>query len=245
MKIMYQEITTRRGVLRGLYTTPNQQSTNTVVMFHGYTGHKNENGFLFKQITQRCVDVNFSTLRFDFYGSGDSDGEFSDMTFLTELEDGRNIIDYAYQLNNNKPIILLGFSMGGAVAGALSYEFQDKIEKLILLSPAGCMDMLANNTFKLVAPSVDKVDLGGYYVSKAFLESFNGLNLYNNVDKFIKPVLVVHGEKDMSVPIEYGKKYADTYPNSEFHMICGSPHCYTKVEYRKEVQDHIISFLTK
>ena len=243
MKIEYQELATKRGTLRGLLTTPDSESKNIIVMFHGYTGHKNENGFLFKQITKRCVEIGYATLRFDFYGSGDSDGEFSDMTFLTEVEDGRQIIEYAYRLNSNKPIILLGFSMGGAVAGFLSYEYQEKIEKLILLSPAGCMDMLANNTFKTYDDSVDKVDLGGYYVSKAFVDSFNGINLYNNVDKFLKPVLVVHGEKDMSVPIEYGRKYAKMYPHSMFYVINGSPHCYTKVEYRREVQDHIINFL--
>lgn len=243
MKIEYQELTTKRGTLRGLLTKPNSEPKNIIVMFHGYTGHKNENGFLFKQITRRCVEIGYATIRLDFYGSGDSDGDFSDMTFLTEVEDGRQIIEYAYHLNNDKPIILLGFSMGGAVAGFLSYEYQEKIDKLILLSPAGCMDILANNTFKLYGNETTKVDLGGYYVSKAFVDSFNGIDLYNNVDKFIKPVLIIHGEKDMSVPIEYGKKYANKYPHSIFHMINGSPHCYTKVEYRKEVQDYIVDFL--
>ena len=243
MKIEYQELATKRGALRGLLTMPDSESKNIIVMFHGYTGHKNENGFLLKQITKRCVEIGYATIRFDFYGSGDSDGDFSDMTFLTEVEDGRQIIEYAYHLNNDKPIILLGFSMGGAVAGFLSYEYQEKIDKLILLSPAGCMDILANNTFKLYGNETTKVDLGGYYVSKAFVDSFNGIDLYNNVDKFIKPVLIIHGEKDMSVPIEYGKKYANKYPHSIFHMINGSPHCYTKVEYRKEVQDYIVDFL--
>ena len=125
----------------------------------------------------------------------------------------------------------------------LSYEYQEKIEKLILLSPAGCMDILANNIFKLYGNETTKVDIGGYFVSRAFVDSFNGIDLYNNVDKFMKPVLIIHGEKDMSVAIEYGKKYANKYPHSIFHMINGSPHCYTKVEYRKEVQDYIVDFL--
>ncbi len=243
MKIEYQELETKRGKLRGLLTTPDNESKNIIVMFHGYTGHKNENGFLFKQITKRCVEIGYATIRFDFYGSGDSDGDYSEMTFLTEVEDGRQIIEYAYHLNNDKPIILLGFSMGGAIAGFLSYEYIDKIDKLILLSPAGCMAEHAAETFKTHQVLADNVDLGGYYVNKAFLESFKGLDLYQNIEKFTKPVLIIHGEKDMSVPIEYGKKYANKYPHSIFHMINGSSHCYTKVEYRKEVQDYIVDFL--
>lgn len=243
MKIEYQELETKRGKLRGLLTTPDNESKNIIVMFHGYTGHKNENGFLFKQITKRCVEIGYATIRFDFYGSGDSDGDYSEMTFLTEVEDGRQIIEYAYHLNNDKPIILLGFSMGGAIAGFLSYEYIDKIDKLILLSPAGCMAEHAAETFKTHQVLADNVDLGGYYVNKAFLESFKGLDLYQNIEKFTKPVLIIHGEKDVSVPIEYGKKYANKYPHSIFHMINGSSHCYTKVEYRKEVQDYIVDFL--
>lgn len=246
MKIKYQEIETKRGVLRGLLTTPDQEYQNLIVMFHGYTGHKNENGFLFKQITNRCVENGFATIRFDFLGSGDSDGDFKDMTFLHEVEDGRNILDYAIALNNNKPVILLGFSMGGAVAGYLCNEYQEKIEKLILLSPAGCMNLLAKTTFTINQVNEDgNVDIGGFYLNKAFLDSFENINLYNDVDKFIKPTLIVHGEKDQSVPIEYGRKYANLIPNAEFHMISESPHCYTKVAYRLEVQNYIINFLTK
>lgn len=246
MKIKYQEISTKNGVLRGLLTTPDNAYENLIVMFHGYTGHKNENGFLFKQITNRCVEKGFATIRFDFLGSGDSDGDFKDMTFLNEVEDGRNILNYALELNNNKPIILLGFSMGGAVAGYLCHEYQEKIEKLILLSPAGCMNLLAKNTFTLNTVNEDgNVDLGGFYLNKAFLNGFENVDLYKNVDKFNKPTLIVHGEKDQAVPIEYGRKYANLIPNAEFHMISESPHCYTKISYRLEVQEYIIKFLTK
>ena len=46
--VKYQEINTPRGTLRGLLTIPTGEIKNLVVMFHGYTGHKNENGYLFK-----------------------------------------------------------------------------------------------------------------------------------------------------------------------------------------------------
>jgi alpha-beta hydrolase superfamily lysophospholipase len=55
------------------------------------------------------------------------------MTFFTEIEDARNIINQGYALNNYKKIIVLGFSMGGAVSTRVSLEFMDKIDKMILL----------------------------------------------------------------------------------------------------------------
>ncbi len=242
--IIYQEIKTKEGTLRGFLTKPQSPTKDLVVMLHGYTGHKNENGFLFKQIAQKIALEGYASLRFDFLGSGDSDGDFVDMTFTSECNEARTMIDYAYKLNQNKPIILLGFSMGGAIAGYLSYEQSDKIKKLILMSPAGCMDMHAKNTFtQNLVDEAGNVDLGGYFLNKKFMESFEGINLYQNIEKFNKPVLIIHGSCDLSIPIEYGKKYHELYPNSEFCEIVGAPHCYTKVNYRKEIQRQIIKFL--
>ena len=90
--VKYQEINTPRGTLRGLLTIPTGEIKNLVVMFHGYTGHKNENGYLFKQISLEIVKYGYASLRFDFMGSGDSDGEFKDMTFLTEIEDAKELL---------------------------------------------------------------------------------------------------------------------------------------------------------
>lgn len=245
-EIIYQEIKTPKGTLRGLLTKPSTLSKDMVVMFHGYTGHKNENGFLFKQIANKIVKTGFASLRFDFLGSGDSDGDFADITFTSECEEGMTIIDYAYKLNNNNPIILLGFSMGGAVAGYVSPKVSEKIKKLILLSPAGSMDQHAHNTFSInKVDENNNVDLGGYYLNRRFEESFRGINLYQDINKFDKPVLIIHGSKDASVPIEYGRKYHELYPNSKFYEIVDSPHCYTKVIYREELQAHIIRFLTE
>lgn len=244
-KVIYQELESNGYTLRGLFTVPsNQEFDNIVVMFHGYTGHKNENGYLFKQITDCILPLGLASLRFDFMGSGDSDGEFSDMTFLTEIEDAKRIIEYAYELNHGRPIILLGFSMGGAVASRVSLLYKDKIEKLILLSPAGCMDKSAQTTFS--THPVDEngnVDLGGYYLNQKFLHSFDDLNLYQDIETFFAPVLLIHGEEDLAVPIAYGEKYHTLYPNNTFYRIAGSPHCYTKVPYRKLVQTYIINFL--
>ena len=244
----YQELHLDRGVLRGFLTEPNEPRKELVVMFHGYTGHKNENGFLFKQFSKLFAENGIASLRFDFMCSGDSDGDFEDMSFLTEIEDGRNIVEYAYELNNHQPIILLGFSMGGAVAGKVASEYRHIIKKLVLLAPAGCMDILGTERYGVDRNNVPedfKYDLGGFCISAKLPKSFQNISVYGDVEKFENPVLICHGELDASVPIEYGRKYQSLYKNCEFHEIKGAPHCFTKVEYRKEVQKHILNFLTK
>ena len=242
-KTVYQELNTPRGTLRGFLTEPSERK-DLVVMLHGYTGHKNENGFLFKQIASRISELGVASLRFDFMGSGDSDGDYVDMTFLGEVEDAKDIIDYAYELNGNKPIILLGFSMGGAVAGYVSKIKEDKIKKLILMAPAGCMADHAERAFR-VAPKVDEnsADIGGFCIGRKYAEGFTGFDVYDGVKEFNRPVIIIHGGADQAVPLEFSKKYHDMYKDSSYHIIDNASHCFTKVEYRKQLQELIVNFL--
>lgn len=246
MKISYQELNVNGYTIRGLLSTPDDGFKQIAVCLHGYTGHKNENGFLFKQITKVLVEHNMATLRFDYMGSGDSDGEFSDQTFETVKADARSIIKEAVRLNHGKPIYLIGFSMGGANAARMSAEMPELIEKLVLLSPAGKLINNLTRAFTTHEIVDDKyVDLGGYYLSKDFLTSLQDCNLYAGVENFTNPVLILQGTKDQAVNPADSKLYDDLYPNSKYILIEGAEHCYTKVPYRKQVQTEIIQFLCK
>lgn len=244
MKISYQELEVNGYTIRGLFTEPDDGYQDVMVMLHGYTGHKNENGFLFKQITEKVLPLGIATLRFDYMGSGDSDGKFQDQTFDTVCNDANKIIDLGLKLNNNKQIILLGFSMGGACASVMAGQRKNDIKKLILMSPAGCMLNLLTNTFKNNHVVDNKyVDLGGYYVSKNFLESFKKYDLYAYAPLFDKDVLITQGLSDLSVFPSVSKKYADLYNNCRYVLISGAPHCYTSVKYREEVESVVVDFL--
>ena len=66
MQIIQKSLKVKNYILRGLFSKPDDSYDNIVVMFHGFTGHKNENGYLFKQLTETLVASNFATLRYDF-----------------------------------------------------------------------------------------------------------------------------------------------------------------------------------
>ena len=127
------EINSHGYILRGLHHQVSDPK-GIVVMFHGFTGHKNENGYLFKQLSHTLNNNEYDAIRFDFMGSGDSDGEFWEMDYSTELRDGRCIIDYVKQINRGKELILVGFSYGGLIASRISLEYKEDLTKLILLA---------------------------------------------------------------------------------------------------------------
>ena len=149
----------------------------------------------------------------------------------------------AKHFGRETPIFLMGISMGGAVASRVSLEVQDLIEKLVLLSPAGNMPQIIDRYF--ASHEIDEngnIDMGGYYMNIAIKNAFNNYDMYKDIEKFKKPVLIMQGSNDKSVFPEYSKKYAELYENCQYVIVEGSEHCYTKVEYRKIVNETVKKF---
>lgn len=85
-----------------------------VIMSHGFSGTKCEAGRLYVQAARAFAAGGLNALRYDFFGSGDSEGDFTDMSPDTEIADLLAVIRWA------KPryasIGLLGLSFGSAVS---------------------------------------------------------------------------------------------------------------------------------
>ena len=86
-----------------------------VILAHGFTGQKTETGRFFVSAARALARAGFSVLRFDFMGSGDSSGEFFDMSPNTEIADLRDVIAWAHR-RKFRDLGLLGFSYGGGVS---------------------------------------------------------------------------------------------------------------------------------
>lgn len=236
MKVTYQELVVNGKTLRGLLSTPDSgEYKHLMPMFHGFTGHKNEHAYLFKQLTEQLVGLGYATIRFDFSGNGDSDGHFEDMNYNTLMDEASAIMDYAYQISG-KTLIPVGFSMGGCINSLISYQKQDIVERIVLISPAGNMDENSKRREKLAKNVGDKlIDLGGFYLSKEFIDTFQR-DLMSHSKDFNKHVLIIHGSLDQAVPVEVGYKYSKLYPNNNICIVEGAPHGYSTVAFRDEIR---------
>lgn len=85
-----------------------------VICSHGYTGDKTEHFRLLVTLGRALAEKKISVLRFDFMGSGDSTGDFSEMSPNTEIRDLHNVIRWARRAGYEQ-IGLMGLSFGGAV----------------------------------------------------------------------------------------------------------------------------------
>lgn len=245
------EIKSRNLTLRGMLHVPEniKGKIPVVCIFHGFTGNKMEPHFIFVKLSRLLEKKGIASVRFDFGGSGESDGDFIDMTLSKELEDAKNILSYVKSLEfaDLERIGVLGLSMGGAVASMLAGDCKDDIKSLCLWAPAGNMgEIIVSQRAK---EEIDKIreigffDAGGLLVGKDFIDDVLNLDIYAKASAFDKNVLILHGDKDMTVPLNSSERYLDIYgTKSVLHIIEGADHTFNKKEWEDEVLEYSIEF---
>lgn len=113
------------GLLEGTTTLEND---TVAILMHGFRGDLGYDRTKILPVVARALNkVGIPTLRFDFAGCGKSDGNFRDMTVMSELLDGMKVIDYARKRLKAKRIYLVGHSQGGVVASMLAAYYRDAI----------------------------------------------------------------------------------------------------------------------
>ena len=107
-----------------------------IAFFHGFTGTKVEPHRIFVKTARELASIGFYVLRFDFRGSGDSAGDFSEMTIGGEISDAIKSIDVLTAMQGVDPehIGILGLSMGGCVAACVSGQ-DARVKSTVMWAP--------------------------------------------------------------------------------------------------------------
>ena len=77
--------------LIGMVHYPIIGNGNAVLMCHGFTSDKVENKRLFVETARAFAREGFVAFRFDFFGSGDSAGEFSESRLTTNIQNLKEV----------------------------------------------------------------------------------------------------------------------------------------------------------
>ncbi|MEM6603207.1 MAG: alpha/beta fold hydrolase [Pseudomonadota bacterium] len=157
----------------------------------------------------------YGYLRFDYSGHGTSEGEFSELCLTDWIKDTRLMIDNI--LPSEKPIIIIGSSMGGWIALKLLPELQ-KIRKTAFLGLAPAPDftklmmperyipenqkLLAKQGYMEVACDYD-VDNTPYIITQKFLEDGDKNAITDAEIPYDGPVRILQGMLDDDVPFKH------------------------------------------
>jgi len=225
-----------------------------VVLFHGFTGNKIEPHRLFVKIGRKLASNGINVFRFDFYGSGDSEGEFIEMTFSGEVEDALTAVDFMRGQAYIDPsrVGILGLSMGGAIASYVA-GIRNDIKSVVLLSSVADLTPLAERV-KIQYPeerlkSDGFVDYSGWQLGIKFIEELPNIKPVERIKNFNGPVLIIHGSKDELVPVDSAHSYYNALKGRDVEtrliIIEDADHTYNSVIWERQVLDYVSDWFCK
>jgi len=109
------------GHIEAVAGLPDAEPTAAAVICHPHPLHHGTmNNKVVTTLARACEDIDAVALRFNFRGVGGSEGDYDGGA--GELEDAKAVADWACETWPGIPLILAGFSFGGAIAVRLASE---------------------------------------------------------------------------------------------------------------------------
>jgi uncharacterized protein len=215
-----------------------------VVFLHGFTGNRTEAHRLFVLQARALAAAGIASLRFDFRGSGDSAGEFHEMTVAGECADARAALRWLKQQPgiDRLRVGLLGMSMGGMVA-AFTLETERPLKTAVLWNPVAYPRERRDARMSPEAVAElrrhGSADSGGWLIGAAFLQELGRLNPLKAVRGVKAPVLLVSGTNDETVPVHHAAAYQKAFTRAgsdcALHAVHGADHCFSSRAWTAEV----------
>jgi uncharacterized protein len=243
MKESLVEFANRRGkLLRGMIHLPAVATVRRpapgVVFFHGFTGDRMESHWIFIKCAPALAREGIGSLRFDFYGSGESEGDFREVTLQSEIADAKEAIQFIRRQKAIDPgrIGLCGLSLGGCVAATVAHKVNTKA--LVLWSAVAhpsILQRLAPNKGRQAARN--SIEYDAREVSVRLLRDAAKVDPVKAIRRFPKPTLIIHPGKDETVPRSHAQDFlrASRATVKEKVIIPGADHTFTSLAWESEV----------
>lgn len=243
-----------KGTLSAIIQKPvlsQGQQCPMVKFCHGFSGRKE--GPLFELIADSLMQHGIASIRFDFNGHGESEGDFVNMTVPNEVEDAMKVFEYVRDLRYVSEIAVVGHSQGGVVAGMLAGQTEpESFSAVVLMAPAAVLrdDAIRGNTMGASYDPLDPPEFvqlyGNLRLGREYIRTAFSLPIYETSAKYQGPALIVHGTADRVVPYTYGERYHQIWPNSELVILDAFDHGFGQNIYRATtiVSDYLIRQLS-
>lgn len=213
---------------------PENETPKGFALFaHCFTCNKNFTAV--RNIGRSLTDNGIAVLRFDFTGLGESEGEFENTNFSSNVED---LIAAASFLENNysAPDILIGHSLGGAAVIFAANQLP-RVKAVVTIgapsNPKHVSRLLQSGMEEIIAQGEARIMIGGreFKIKRQFLQDIQEKNMQNSVRKMSKALLVMHSPQDTTVGIENAEQIykAGWHPKS-FISLDGSDHLLSNKE---------------
>ncbi len=194
--------------LSGLLDYPENYELNECLSFaifaHCFTCSKNLK--VIPTISRALTRLKMAVLRFDFTGLGQSEGDFADTNFTTNVRDLLSGVEYLKE-NYQSPSMIIGHSLGGAAVLKAAGQV-DSIKVVCVIGapaePSHVAHQFENEKKIIEQQGESGVKLAGrdFVIKKQFLDDLNKSDLSADIANLKKALLVLHSPIDDTVGIE-------------------------------------------
>lgn len=206
---------------------PDDAHWATVLFAHCFTCSKDLKAV--RRISRALVDEGVAVFSFDFTGLGESEGDFADTNFSSNLDDLEAACRHLGAILE-APSLLLGHSLGGSAVLAVA-ERMPEVKAVATIGapsdPAHLAGTLERVAPRLTAEAEVQISLGGrpFRIRQQLLEDLRGQRLREVIAKLSRPLLIFHSPIDDVVGIDHARQIYDAakHPKS-FISLDGADH---------------------
>jgi len=194
------------------------------------------------RISRALCDLGMAVLRFDFTGLGDSEGDFANTDFSSNVAD---LVAAARSLEqtHDAPQLLIGHSLGGA-AVLMAAERLPAVKAVATIGapsdPAHVTHLLSQHLDRIEEHGEATIQLGGrpFTIKRQFIEDLQSQSLAQRVGQLGRPLLIFHAPGDQIVGIDNAREIfeAARHPKS-FVSLDDADHLVTRGDDARFIAD--------
>lgn len=234
-----------------ILSQPEQPTSTVVVLCHGFLSSKNSTTN--KTLTRMLNDRGLATLRFDFFGQGESEGLLEDITISLAVGQAKAAVALV-RSRGFKKIGLVGSSFGGLVS-ILTAAQQPAIDCLALKCPVVdfaeefCLEFGPDEMAHWQATDTIPNLTGGagrIRLKYTMYEDCRQQIGYGPAAQITSPTLIVQGECDELVPLHQSRRLFEVLRGPKrLDLLPGADHQFTRGEDFRTMTVAITEWLTK
>ncbi len=202
------------------------------------------------RISRALAAKGIAVLRFDFTGLGNSEGDFANTNFSSNVTDLVAAANYM-RAELKEPAILIGHSLGGAAVLVAAGEIAATKAVVTIGAPADpshVRQLFAKGIEQIERQGEATVNLAGrqFKIKKQFLEDIAQQRLAAHVGKLRKPLLILHSPRDEIVDIDNARRIfeAAKHPKS-FISLDDTDHLLSRREDSQYVADILAAWANR